>query len=187
MTRAVVILSVIITALFSCQEKEKELLRITSSRKITDGNAIQNLIYTQHYRPLNSSDTLGRYLTSSELEQAVNNTATQYYFYKDVILTADFKVIILLAKEFHNSDSAYYYQLRTYAPGGKPIDKMDFAIWDEQKNIYCSSALTTPQGSLSQLLKIIRTCGDRTEVYQITSDGRFVVSSAPGDGVVGTL
>ncbi|HYG14398.1 MAG TPA: hypothetical protein VEC12_01515 [Bacteroidia bacterium] len=180
--RKAVILLLAVSVFLSCNKEEKELLRITSSRKITDGNAIQNLIYTQDYQLLKSSDELGRYLSGDELQQAANSTTRQYYFYKDVISTADFKVIVLLAKEFYNSDSAYYYQLRTYAPDGKPIDKIDFAIWDEQKNMYCSGILKTPGAVLSESLKIIKTCGERIDVYQI-SNGRFIISSASDDGI----
>ena len=180
-----VILLLAVSVFLSCNKEEKELLRITSSRKITDGNAIQNLIYTQHYQLLKTDEELSHYLTNNELHQAVGNGSLKYYFYKDVTSTADFKVIVLLAKEFHNSDSAYYYQLRTYSLDGKPIAKIDFAIWDEHKNVYCSGVLKIPGAVLSESLKIIKTCGEHTDVYQITRDGHFVISSAPDDGIIG--
>lgn len=159
-----------IFTLYGCADKFP-LLEINATAKVTDGNAIHNLIQTGTYIPLTDSVQLAKYLSATETADALQNRLTKTYsLYKDVGTMDGFLVRALLLTQNKNGKECYTYELRSYDNTGKLIDVFEFAVWDGAANRYCSA-------TLGNRWIINRTCDTTKEVWQLINGGRFVASS----------
>lgn len=157
-------------AVYGCTDK-LPLLEINATAKVTDGNAIHNLIQTGIYTPLTDSAQLAKYLSEIETADALQNHLTKTYsLYKDVGTMDDFLVRALLLTQNKSGKECYTYELRSYDKAGKLIDVFEFAVWDGNAKRYCSS-------TLSKQWIINRTCDTTKDVWQLINNGHFVASS----------
>ncbi|HYG14399.1 MAG TPA: hypothetical protein VEC12_01520 [Bacteroidia bacterium] len=141
-------------------------------------NSILFLTESANVALLEDSSELAKYITAEELKTAFDSMDNEfnepkrsrrfeYRFYGNRFTNDKFDADLILFQDMAKHGRDYHFQLRTYTKKRELIDKLDFAVWDEELRIHC-------EGKLTPELKIVKSYTDSlSEYWQLGNNGRF--------------
>lgn len=153
---------IIIISFFGCTKNENRIFWVDDING--SNNDFLFLAESTNIKKI-EKDSLRFYLTNEEI--AFSNT--NFKVFQTIYKNEEYIAKILLNSKQDSNGRNYSFEVRTYSQNHRLIDKIEFAAWKKEEEIFCS-------GSVFNDLKISKSCKGKknVDIYQITNTGKIV-------------